>query len=622
MSSFNLNDLGEQLKGVTQNSTGFGVSFAKKSLKLDSAEDAKEVVEAIRACTNLEYLDLEGNTLGPDAAMAVAEALKENGSLLKRALWKDMFTGRLKAEIPKSLEYLSNALCGAGTQLTELDLSDNAFGPVGVRGIASFLTSSSCYTLRILKLHNTGLGATGGKIVAKALLDCYNNSSKAGTSPLALKVFVAGRNRLEDEGAEALASVFQKLTSLEEVVMPQNGIYHQGITAIAHGLSSNPGLKILNLNDNTVGFKGAQALAKALPNFQNLEQLNLGDCLLKTQGSLILAEALGVEGNYPSLTELNLSYNEIRKEGANSIAQAMADKKRLITLELDGNSFGRSGRTMLCNLLKDSRRIESLGSLSNDEESDDEDTDEDDEEEDEEEVEKDDDDDDDDNDDDEEEDEDDESDIENKENGRDLKNTVTNGNESSNVVRLKISVTEFLKSPTGERLLLLQDNIVQDFIDHAKTLSRNGDTSPELRFIEEYTRIVMKVSALSTSGYIDVKTKAQNLTDILYSKLCSFAKESDKISIWNNALLVNLGLIKAEDKCSEKIDWNLEGCFKALEQVTQKDYFPEEIRTTLKIFLEKSIKNKKAKVTDSIQDSKNSLNNVLSHMQNAGSQPG
>lgn len=74
--------------------------------------------------------------------------------------------------------------------------------------------------------------------------------------------------------------------------------------------------------------------------------------------------------------------------------------------------------------------------------------------------------------------------------------------------------------------------------------SKNVDTSPQLRFIEEYTRIVMKVSALCTSGYIDVRLKAQNLTDILYLKLCSFATENDQISAWNNALLVNLGLIK------------------------------------------------------------------------------
>lgn len=41
MSSFNLNDLGTELQDVTQNNAGIGVSFAKKSLKLDTEEDGK-----------------------------------------------------------------------------------------------------------------------------------------------------------------------------------------------------------------------------------------------------------------------------------------------------------------------------------------------------------------------------------------------------------------------------------------------------------------------------------------------------------------------------------------------------------------------------------------------------
>jgi len=50
----------------------------------------------------LHYLNLEGNTLGVDAAKGIAKALEEH-SEFRRALWKDMFTGRMKTEIPKAL---------------------------------------------------------------------------------------------------------------------------------------------------------------------------------------------------------------------------------------------------------------------------------------------------------------------------------------------------------------------------------------------------------------------------------------------------------------------------------------------------------------------------------------
>lgn len=96
--------------------------------------------------------------------------------------------------------------------MTELDLSDNAFGPIGVQGLASLLRSSSCYALEELRLNNNGLGIGGGKLLADALLDCFN-SSKAEGKPLALKVFIAGRNRLENDGAKALAQVFKVIFS-------------------------------------------------------------------------------------------------------------------------------------------------------------------------------------------------------------------------------------------------------------------------------------------------------------------------------------------------------------------------------------------------------------------------
>jgi Ran GTPase-activating protein 1 len=50
--------------------------------------------------------------------------------------------------------------------------------------------------------------------------------------------------------------------SLEEVRMPQNGIFHEGITALAEAFAFNPKLKILDLSDNIFTEKGAQAMAK------------------------------------------------------------------------------------------------------------------------------------------------------------------------------------------------------------------------------------------------------------------------------------------------------------------------------------------------------------------------
>lgn len=76
-------------------------------------------------------------------------------------------------DTPKSLyssillpfqRHLGAAIISANAHLVEIDLSDNAFGPNGVVGLVDLLKSSSCYTLKELRLNNNGLGIGGGKV--------------------------------------------------------------------------------------------------------------------------------------------------------------------------------------------------------------------------------------------------------------------------------------------------------------------------------------------------------------------------------------------------------------------------------------------------------------------------
>lgn len=64
----------------------------------------------------------------------------------------------------------------AGAQLTILDLSDNAFGPDGVKGIEKLLKSSACFTLQELRLNNCGMGVGGGKVCYREMFLCLFSS--------------------------------------------------------------------------------------------------------------------------------------------------------------------------------------------------------------------------------------------------------------------------------------------------------------------------------------------------------------------------------------------------------------------------------------------------------------
>lgn len=174
------------------------VSFAGKGLKIDTHAEASPIVDAIRGCCDVVYLNLEGNTLGIDAAGAIGEALNTTSNL-KYAILKDLFTSRSKAEIPPALKSLTSGIMISNTRLYELDLSDNAFGPIGVQVVSPFLEHDVCESLTVLKLNNNGLGPEGAERLAKSL-ESLNS----------LEIFVCGRNRLENKGAKAVSKSLER----------------------------------------------------------------------------------------------------------------------------------------------------------------------------------------------------------------------------------------------------------------------------------------------------------------------------------------------------------------------------------------------------------------------------
>ncbi|CAD5117641.1 DgyrCDS6397 [Dimorphilus gyrociliatus] len=364
MASKDIDKLTQKLAGTTVEGSEITVSFYKRQMKLDTEDSAEEILNELNKNPDVTVLNLEGNTMGIPAAKVIGKQLEKHPKL-ERLLAADMFTGRLKSEIPECLIALADGMTKAGVKLTELDLSDNAFGPNGMKGLVKFLSSESCYSLKVLKLHNNGLGPTGGKMLASALNNCYQ-ASKATGKPLSITTFISGRGRLENEGSKALSKVFTEMKSLEHVEMPQNGINFEGISALAEAFSHNTNLRYLNLNDNTFTEVGAQAMAKyALPKLKNLEVLNFGDCLIRSGGGKAIASALR-EGKFEKLKTVHLSYDELDLAAGIAVISAILNKD-LDHLDLDGNMFGEKGCDKLQEIMTKANKGDVLVPFDNDE---------------------------------------------------------------------------------------------------------------------------------------------------------------------------------------------------------------------------------------------------------------
>lgn len=93
-------------------------------------------------------------------------------------------------------------------KIVSLNLSHNAFGPIGIPGFDFLLSSLS--SLKVLKLENDGLGPEGSRLVAEALLASNNK----------IESLSIGWNRLENEGFKYFAEVLIKMQSFVHLEMP------------------------------------------------------------------------------------------------------------------------------------------------------------------------------------------------------------------------------------------------------------------------------------------------------------------------------------------------------------------------------------------------------------------
>ncbi|KAI0699954.1 RNI-like protein [Cerioporus squamosus] len=307
-------------------------SLLGQGLKLDTRADIEPLLAKYDP-TIIEEIHLGGNTIGVEAAQALAEFLGKT-TQLRVANFADIFTGRLISEIPQALSAICDALIGKST-LVEIDLSDNAFGGRSVDPLVPFL--SSARSLRVLKLNNNGLGPAGGAVIANALTTLAESLEKGTKSNL--RTIICGRNRLEDGSASAWADALRAHGTLEEVRMPQNGIRMDGISSLVAGLAANVDLAHLDLQDNTFAEEGSKRMAAELNrgSWPLLRVLNLSDCVLGEEGEVSpVVEALA-KGLHTKLETLQLQNDNLESQAFSLLAGVVSKLPQLRRVEAQWN---------------------------------------------------------------------------------------------------------------------------------------------------------------------------------------------------------------------------------------------------------------------------------------------
>ena len=356
--------------------TSTSFSLAGRGLKLDTADDVRQHMQALATSSSIKNIDLSGNTFGVSACEALAPLLSSQRSLLSIDL-HDIFTSRKEWEIPEALLFLLHALLRC-PQLHTIDLSDNAFGLQVVapgprktdgktveQALLAFLSKHT--PLKHLVLNNNGMGPEAGALIAEslaALAEAKEGARKQGLEVPDFESIVCGRNRLENGSMKAWANAFKAHGSeIKSVRMTQNGIRPDGVSLLLrNGLGHCKNLETLDMQDNTFTIKGAGALADVLAGWSNLRELGVGDDLLGANGAVKVFESLA-RGHNKEVELLRLQYNDITIGGVEVLFRAAQQGlPKLRRVELNGNKFNEDDRVIetLAELLSD--RKDELGS--------------------------------------------------------------------------------------------------------------------------------------------------------------------------------------------------------------------------------------------------------------------
>ena len=330
---------------------------------LISEEAADSIASVIKINTGIEELYLGNNKLGA-GALKIIRALKEVSSLKVLDLGNNNTSGIIADDLAAVIDHNSlqklwlanNDLRSCASTilqslskirtLAKLDLSGNNMSEEVADFLASAIASNS--SLEDLRLTDNRLTTSGIVTIAKSL-------SNIST----LKYLSVQSNLISEEAADSIASVIKINTGIEELYLGNNKL-GAGALKIIRALKEVSSLKVLDLENNNTSGIIADDLA-AVIDHNSVQKLWLANNDLRSCASTILQSLSKIT----TLTNLNLSGNDMSEEVADFLASAIASNSSLEDLRLTDNRLTTSGIVTIAKSLSNISTLKCLSVKSN-----------------------------------------------------------------------------------------------------------------------------------------------------------------------------------------------------------------------------------------------------------------
>ena len=280
-----------------------------------------------------------------------------------------------------AMEFLSK---GCNHQLPETDISSqlvllSSYGSITADVVKQFLTIPNSLIQHIQHLHlsDNNLDRRACDVLAEGVqrmpcletLDLSNNSHiGCGGAVQLLSSLLINKLRelnmygtvINDPDFECLTRYIHSTASLQKLSIGSNDISVESIDSLCKALSTNSSMRSLNMSVCHLTTSHCVCLGQLLrhPIHCKIEKLYLSSCSLTSDG---VGEVLSGLSDNHTLRELDLNNNnQIRSEGAVTIATMLKTNSSLETLYLDGCSIDSSGGVELCTALERNKTLRKL----------------------------------------------------------------------------------------------------------------------------------------------------------------------------------------------------------------------------------------------------------------------
>ena len=336
LSHNNLTNYGRDMTGIKAIADALVVAFMTSIVLNDTwlgPDGAKALAPALRDNASLTELSVADNNLCPSGAQAIAGEIKANKSLKKL----DISNCNIKSE---GAIYIAEAIA-TNVSITSINLSANSLGREGGKSLVSALRGSTSITSIDVGYNRIG------KTVSLELLDAMKGNRM-------MSIGMANCD-LDIDGSGALAEMMSFTPSMRSINIKANIMCTEGAIVFETVLRNHPLITSIDIGSNGIDQSTSLDLLNAIKD-RNMVNVGMAACSLGVEGSKVVAEMISV---MPSLTSIDLKYNDLHHEGALALAPAIRDSPSLTRILL-GSNFGPQDVQMIIDIVQGNSTIKHL----------------------------------------------------------------------------------------------------------------------------------------------------------------------------------------------------------------------------------------------------------------------